>query len=660
MGICTERRIFAATKCNFMHKIELLSPARDAEIGIEAFRHGADAVYIGAPRFGARAAAGCSVADIERMARFGHQFGARTFVAMNTILTDSELRDAETLAHQLYEAGVDALIVQDYGLLTLHLPPIELHASTQMDTRTPDKARLLRDLGMTRVVLARELSVEQIRTIHEAVGDTVELECFVHGALCVSVSGQCYLSQALTGRSANRGECAQPCRLPMELVDGRGQTLVRDKHLLSLKDMNRSGELEALIAAGVTSLKIEGRLKDMTYVKNVTAYYRRRLDALLEGHPEWKAASDGHCTYTFEPRPAASFNRGFTNYYAEGHRDTEAGRRELIWSPDTPKSIGERIGQVGQVGRDWLTCRADDAAQAPLTLANGDGLVAQTADGTIRGFRLNRYDPTTQRLYPAGGGEVCAQLRPGMALYRNADAQLDRLLSKPSADRRIALDVDLWVSPGGLTLRLTDETGAGVTQECAGPFEPARTPQQENYRRQLTKFGDTYYILRAWKYHPAQPDAPDYFIPSSLLADLRRQAVAGLDESRQLYREAARRGFESPDYQALADRVDARGILPTDYRANVMNHSAADLMRRMKVADVAPAYELQPAGQGPVMFTQHCLKFALGYCPKYQHADARPPEPWSLKIGGRNFVIKFGCKNDCMSEIIPTFATQNK
>jgi putative protease len=529
-----------------------------------------------------------------------------------------------------------------------------------MDTRTPEKARLLRDLGMKRIVLARELTVDRIREIHRAVGDAVELECFVHGALCVSVSGQCYLSQALTGRSANRGECAQPCRLPMELVDGRGQTLVRDKHLLSLRDMNRSGELEALIAAGVTSLKIEGRLKDMAYVKNVTAYYRRRLDALLEGHPEWAAASDGHCTYTFEPRPSASFNRGFTSYYAEGRRDTEAGRAEVIWSPDTPKSMGERIGQVGQVGRDWLTCRPEDAAQAALTLANGDGLVAQTADGTIRGFRLNRYEAETQRLYPAGGGEVCRQLRPGMALYRNADAQLERLLAKPSAQRKLYLDMELSVSRDGLTLRLTDETGAGATQELEGPFEPARTPQQENYRRQLTKLGDTYYILRAWTYSADRPDAPDYFIPSSVLTDLRRQALEGLEESRRLYQEALRGGFEAPDYQRLADQVDARGILPTDYRANVMNRSAAALMRRMKLADPAPAYELRPARQSPVMFTQHCLKFALGCCPKYQHADARHPEPWSLKIGGRNFVIKFGCKNDCMSEIIPIFATQNK
>jgi putative protease len=328
----------------------------------------------------------------------------------------------------------------------------------------------------------------------------------------------------------------------MELVDGRGQTLVRDKHLLSLRDMNRSGELEALIAAGVTSLKIEGRLKDMAYVKNVTAYYRRRLDALLEGHPEWAAASDGHCTYTFEPRPSASFNRGFTSYYAEGRRDTEAGRAEVIWSPDTPKSMGERIGQVGQVGRDWLTCRPEDAAQAALTLANGDGLVAQTADGTIRGFRLNRYEAETQRLYPAGGGEVCRQLRPGMALYRNADAQLERLLAKPSAQRKLYLDMELSVSRDGLTLRLTDETGAGATQELEGPFEPARTPQQENYRRQLTKLGDTYYILRAWTYSAERPDAPDYFIPSSVLTDLRRQALEGLEESRNLYQEALRSG----------------------------------------------------------------------------------------------------------------------
>jgi putative protease len=640
-----------------MHKIELLSPARDAEIGIESFNHGADAVYIGAPRFSARAAAGCSVADIERLAAYGHRYGARTFVALNTILTDDELRDAERLTWQLYEAGVDALIVQDYGLLTLNLPPMELHASTQMDTRTPEKARLLRDLGMSRVVLARELSIEQIRRIHDEV--PVELECFVHGALCVSVSGQCYLSAALTGRSANRGACAQPCRLPMELVDANGRTIVRDKHLLSLRDMNRSVDLEGLIAAGVTSLKIEGRLKDVTYVKNLTAYYRRRIDALLEGHPEWSAASDGRCTYTFEPRPAASFNRGFTNYYATGNRTTEAGRREVIWNMDTPKSMGEKLGAVGMVGRDYFMLKDEAALCAQhLQLHNGDGLVAQDRDGRIYGFRLNRVDPATHRLYPAGGGEVCSKLRSGMTLYRNADFQFEQLLSKPSADRRVAVDLDLTVTPECVTLALTDESGHRIEEAQPGTYEPARQPQQENYRRQLSKLGDTHYTLRGWQVHA--PAEGDLFLPSSLLSDLRRRACVRLTDLRAEAETAQRRAFQQPDYAARAEALDARGILPDSYLANVMNHSAAGLLHKMKIAEVAPAYELRPVAQSPVMFTAHCLKFALGCCPKYQHAGAKWPEPWSLLVGGRKFVVKFGCQNDCYSEIIATFAPQNK
>jgi collagenase-like PrtC family protease len=736
-----------------MHKIELLSPARDAEIGIEAFNHGADAVYIGAPRFSARAAAGCSVADIERLTAYGHRYGARTFVALNTILTDEELRDAERLSWQLYEAGVDALIVQDYGLLTLDLPPMELHASTQMDTRTPEKARLLRDLGMSRVVLARELSIEQISRIHEAV--PVELECFVHGALCVSVSGQCYLSAALTGRSANRGACAQPCRLPMELVDANGRTIVRDKHLLSLKDMNRSAELEALIAAGVTSLKIEGRLKDVTYVKNLTAYYRRRIDALLEDHPDWCAASDGHCTYTFEPRPAASFNRGFTNYYATGNRATEAGRREVIWNMDTPKSMGERLGRVGMVGRDFFRVTVEGASPgtsnqtsskvalgitpsqttskgasgitpsqatssevasgitssqatssevasgitpsqtssnhlipkvevgetsfSPI-LNNGDGLVAQDRDGQIYGFRLNRIDPDTQRLYPAGGGEVCSKLRSGMTLYRNADQRFEQLLSKPSADRRVAVDMCLTVTTECVSLTLTDERGNSVTETETGAYEVAQKPQQENYRKQLSKLGDTCFTPRNWRVSlplarssdpknstardlsltTAQPAAQDLFLPSSMLADLRRRACARLTQLRAEVEAERRKAFVRPDYQAAADRIDARGVLPDSYLANVMNHGAEQLLRRMKIAEVAPAYELKSVSQCPVMFTAHCLKFALGCCPKYQHPKARWAEPWSLKIGGRKFVLKFGCQNDCYSELIATFATQNK
>lgn len=632
-----------------MRKIELLSPARNAEVGIEAFNHGADAVYIGAPRFGARSAAGNAVSEIERLAAYGHRFGARTFVALNTIMTDAELEEAEGLAWQLYEAGVDALIVQDWGLLSMKLPPVELHASTQMDNRTVEKVRLLQQLGMTRVVLARELSVAQIRAIHEAVD--VELECFVHGALCVSVSGQCYLSAALNGRSANRGECAQPCRLPMDLLDGRGKTLVGNKHLLSLKDMNRSDALEEMIAAGVSSLKIEGRLKDMSYVKNVTAYYRKKLDAILAGHAgEWQAASDGCCTYTFEPRPEASFNRGFTSYYIHGGRETDSGRIEEIWNMDTPKSIGEKMGVIRRVEKDFFSM-GDEAS----LLHNGDGLVAKKSDGNILGFRLNKNDISLNRIYPAGGSAITAQLSPGMTIYRNSDYVFDQLLQRPSAVRKVPIRMTFEVSSCGLSLRLFDDRGVTAEVKREAFLEMARQPQQENYRRQLSKLGDTCFLLQCLDL--CIDGERDYFVPSSLLSELRREACEKLLQEREVYFTRLRRSFVAPDYTASALRLEASGIVPDSYLANVMNHRAEKFLQNMNIDRVATAFELSPANRVPVMFTSHCLKFALGYCPKYQHPRTRLEEPLSLKIGGKKFLIKFGCENDCLSEIFAIFAT---
>ena len=394
--------------------IELLSPAKDLACGIEAIRHGADAVYIGAPRFSARAAAGNTTDDIRALCDYAHLFGARVYVALNTILKEEELKEAERIIHRLYEAGADALITQDMAIATMDLPPIPLHASTQMDNRTPEKVRFLQDVGFTQVVLARELSLEQIREI--ARRTTVPLEVFVHGALCVSYSGQCYLSAALGGRSANRGECAQYCRLPYTLVDADGREIAAGKHLLSLKDMNRGDYLEDLLDAGVSSLKIEGRLKEVSYVKNVTAWYRRRLDAILARRPEYRKASAGHCDYTFEPAAEKSFNRGFTPFFLRG-------RSRDITSFDTPKSAGEPVGTVKDVRGNSFSL------QGATTLRNGDGLTFFNERGTLEGFRVNRIEAdrvfTLER--PA--------LRPGTRLYRNHDQAFERLLEKPSAGR---------------------------------------------------------------------------------------------------------------------------------------------------------------------------------------------------------------------------------
>ena len=620
-----------------MRKVELLAPAKDAEIGKEAINHGADAVYIGAPRFSARAAAGNDIRDIEALARYGHIYGAKTFVAFNTIMSDRELIDAEKMAWQLYEAGADALIIQDFGLLKLNLPPIELHASTQTDNRTVEKVRLMSQMGMTRVVVARELTVEQIRAIHEAVPD-VELECFVHGALCVCVSGQCYLSAAMTGRSANRGECAQPCRLPMDLEDATGRVVARQKHLLSLKDMNRSARIEELIEAGVTSLKIEGRLKDMDYVKNVTAYYRQMIDRIMERHDDWQHVSEGEVSYGFEPALEKSFNRGFTDYQND---------REAYWNFDTPKAIGQYVGTVDRVKGDRFTVKGD------VALSNGDGLMV----GAV-GFRANRVEGN--EVIPAKP-EVLRDIRKGMDVWRNLDYRFQQMLNKPTARRKILVKMTLTVDDQYVTLRLDD--GTTEISVRRGPFEAALKPQKDNYVKQLTKLGDT----------PFETDTchveglSQLFVPSSVLADMRREAVASLMKKREEIDVQRRQSFVKPDYEALTRRLDARGIIPEDFRANVMNEFAEEILQNMRLQNIDKAFEIEQDTQHPVMVTRHCLKYAFGHCPKHKNNTPEKDlangdkwvEPMVLKIGGKKFLLKFGCKNDCMSEIFTIFAIPN-
>ncbi len=620
-----------------MRKVELLAPAKDAEIGKEAINHGADAVYIGAPRFSARAAAGNDIRDIEALARYGHIYGAKTFVAFNTIMSDRELIDAEKMAWQLYEAGADALIIQDFGLLKLNLPPIELHASTQTDNRTIEKVRLMSQMGMTRVVVARELTVEQIRAIHEAVPD-VELECFVHGALCVCVSGQCYLSAAMTGRSANRGECAQPCRLPMDLEDATGRVVARQKHLLSLKDMNRSARIEELIEAGVTSLKIEGRLKDMDYVKNVTAYYRQMIDRIMERHDDWQHVSVGEVSYGFEPALEKSFNRGFTDYLND---------REAYWNFDTPKAIGQYVGTVDRVKGDRFTVKGD------VALSNGDGLMVGAA-----GFRANRVEGN--EVIPAKP-EVLRDIRKGMDVWRNLDYRFQQMLNKPTARRKILVKMTLTVDDQYVTLRLDD--GTTEISVRRGPFEAALKPQKDNYVKQLTKLGDT----------PFETDTcyvegtSQLFVPSSVLADMRREAVASLMKKREEIDVQRRQSFVKPDYEAQTRRLDARGIISEDFRANVMNEFAEEILQNMRLQNIDKAFEIEQDTQHPVMVTRHCLKYAFGHCPKHKNNTPEKDlangdkwvEPMVLKIGGKKFLLKFGCKNDCMSEIFTIFAIPN-
>ena len=422
-------------------RIELLSPAKDLNCGIEAINHGADAVYIGAPKFGARAAAGNTLEDIRALCEYAHLYNARIYVALNTILREEELPEAEQLIRQLYLAGADALIVQDMGITRLNLPPIPLHASTQMDNRTPEKVKFLEAAGFTQVVLARELSLNEICCISEQV--SVPLEVFVHGALCVSYSGQCYLSAALSGRSANRGECAQYCRLPYSMVDANGTEIVHNKHLLSLKDMNRSDQLEALLDAGASSFKIEGRLKDVTYVKNITAYYRKKLDAILARRPEYCRASAGKSTYEFEPVAEKSFNRGFTPFFLHE-------RTKDITAFNTPKSLGEPVGTVKELKGNSFTIAG------VKQLNNGDGLVFFNSRGELEGFRVNRVE--ANRVFPLDMPDI----KPKTPLYRNFDQVFEKHLAKPSAERKLAVKIEFLDNPFGFTLVMEDETGARV------------------------------------------------------------------------------------------------------------------------------------------------------------------------------------------------------
>lgn len=596
-----------------MRDIELLSPAKDLNCGIEAIRHGADAVYIGAPKFGARAAAGNTLDDIRALCAFAHLYDVRIYVALNTILREEELAEAERLIWDLYEAGADALIVQDMGITQLSLPSIPLHASTQTDNRTPEKVKFLEEAGFTQVVLARELSLEEIRTIRRQT--TVPLEVFVHGALCVSYSGQCYLSAALSGRSANRGECAQYCRLPYTMVDAKGKAILSDKHLLSLKDMNRADQLEALLDAGVSSLKIEGRLKDVTYVKNVTAYYRQKLDSLFRRRPEYRRSSSGTSTYTFDPVVEKSFNRGFTPFFLQG-------RTADITAFDTPKSLGEPVGMVKEIKANSFILAGISA------LHNGDGLAFFNARGELEGFRVNRVE--ANRVFPL----TMPAVRPKTTIYRNFDQSFEKLLSKPSAERKLAVSVEFAEHAAGFTLEMTDETGAGVCIAESFAKEPARRSQEENIRAQLSKLGNTPFEATEVRISLSG----DWFVPSSFLAEMRRRAVERLLAVRKIRyrRQEVRRLPEAVSFPYPEPRLT--------YLANVANRKAEAFYKAHGVKSVAPAFEIAPPAGAVLMFTKHCLRYSLGWCPVCQRQKSPYEEPYFLVYKDTRLRLEFDCK----------------
>lgn len=596
-----------------VRKIELLAPAKNLECGIEAINHGADAVYIGAPKFGARSAVGNSIEDIHALAQYAHQFESRVYVALNTILSDSELAEAEDLIWTLYKAGVDAIIVQDMGILMLNLPPIPLHASTQTDNRTVEKVRFMANSGFSQVVLARELTVNEIKKIADNV--SVTLEAFVHGALCVCYSGQCYLSEAISKRSANKGACAQFCRLPYTLVDSDGEPIVQKKHLLSMKDLNLSEQLEEMMDAGVSSLKIEGRLKDIQYVKNVVAYYRQKLDEILSRRQEYIRASVGRCTYTFKPDLDKSFNRGYTQYFFNG-------RTPDMWSLDTPKSIGEPIGKVKEVFDRFFTLSGSKK------LNNGDGLCFMNHNNKeLLGIRVNRIDG--EKVFPA---ENQLQIRKGTFIYRNYDHEFDKILSKKSAERKIDAIITLSETNNGFSLYAEDESGITAQHEVTFQKELAQKDQATNIVNNLSKSGNTIFQISEVKINLFD----NWFIPSSMLSEWRRVLLSNL-----LINRISSHLIETVTHEPTTYPFPIKDIT---YLGNVMNDKSRKFYELHQANIIQMAFEKKPVENAPLMFTRHCIKQSMGWCPKETQAKMQYKEPLYIIYNDTRLELEFDCK----------------
>lgn len=589
--------------------IELLAPAKNTETGIEAIKHGADAVYIGAPKFGARYSASNTIEDIERLVKFAHGYGARIYVTVNTILYDEELPEAEKLIHDLYKIGVDALIVQDTSIFKLDLPPIAIHSSTQAENSTLGKVKFWESIGCEQVVLARELSIDQIKNIHQ--NTSVRLEAFVHGALCVSYSGKCYVSQALTGRSANRGECAQICRLLFDLQDREGHSLGK-KHWLSLKDFNASDYVGEMIDAGVRSFKIEGRLKDITYVKNIVAYYRGKIDEALKSRPQFKKQSFGECTYSFTPNPYKSFNRGFTSFFLNG-------RQNYIFQPISPKSFGEPIGTVSKVDgkKIWL--------KTSHVLNNGDGFCFVNYRGELEGFRANT----------ANGGLITSaesvKIAVGDKVYRNNDEAFNKTLGNESAKRKIKINISVCNKIFRFSF---GEYAAEYVYD--GELDKAQKDPTSYISTQLSKLGDS--IFEAGEVNVDTC----FFFPASILGNIRRilceELVLKISKS-------------LPSPSVLPNKNYTQFPLVSDsYLNNIANAKAMQFYYDHGAKVSARAFELEAKDDATLMFCKHCIRFALGACPKQNKTAAQLNEPLFLIHKNYYLRLHFNCK-DCVMEV---------
>ena len=612
--------------------LELLAPAKTVQVGREAILHGADAVYIGGPAFGARHNAGNALSEIARLVEFAHRFHARIYVTLNTILHDAELEPARKLAHDLYDAGVDALIVQDMGLLELDMPPIALHASTQCDIRTPKKARFLADAGLSQLVLARELTIVEIGAVHAALPAETRIEHFVHGALCVAYSGQCYVSHAHTGRSANRGDCSQACRLPYTLQDAQGRVVAYDKHVLSVKDNNQSANLSALIDAGVRSFKIEGRYKETLYVKNITGYYRQLLDGILAQRPELVPASSGRTRLLFVPDPDKTFHRGATDYFSNG-------RKADIGAFDTPAFVGVALGTVARVGTESFEVEA----HAPL--ANGDGLTYMNKREIV-GTRVNRAERVGEagslwRVWPNTPVAALPGLHAGVQISRNCDHAWEQALNRDSAERRIDIRATFAEAADGFSLTVEDGDGISASAIVAFEKQAGRNSgePQARLREQLDRFGNTDFALRELAISCSQP----WFVPSSVVNKLRRAAVEKLQDARHTaYARPLRKAEKAPPAAYPEESLS--------YLANVYNQAARRFYERHGVKLIDAAYEAHAqAGEVSLMITKHCVRYSFSMCPKQAKGVTGvqgqvSAEPMVLVNGSERLTLRFDCK----------------
>ena len=604
-------------------KVEILAPAKNLVQGMAAINAGADAVYIGAPQFGARTNATNSVEDIAELVEYAHLFKAQVFVVVNTILYDHELDDCRNLIYELYDIGVDALIVQDMAILEMDLPPIVLHASTQANNRDPKHVKFLADAGMKRVVLARELNLDQIKEIHEATD--VELEFFVSGALCVSFSGNCYMSIAGGERSANRGSCAQNCRLPYNLIDGTGKTLIANSHLLSIKDLDLSDQLPNLIEAGITSFKIEGRLKDIVYVKNNTSYLRKKLDAFLENNPNYIKASSGKTFYNFEAEMDRSFNRGYTDYFVNK-------RTEKIGSWESPKSQGQLIGKVIETKANGYVIENYEK------LNNGDGLYFINEEGVADGMQINII--INDIVVP----NTFKPLKPGTIIFRNSDANFNKLVEREdSAIRKISVKLIFSETKKGFELQAIDEDGHMSTSEFHTEKELAKSEESTipNIKKNLAKTGNTPFIVD----DIVVEFSKNWFLPISKVNEIRRIVLEQLMDIR--VKEYHREEFQ------IQKTDHPYPVKQLDFTYNVSNHLARAFYKRHGVTEIEKAFELQwDPGKSRVMTTKYCVKYELGKCPKFQKETMgeKVVEPLVLKHGENEYKLKFKCK-PCEMEI---------